>query len=94
MIHRFAIIVDKEFYERIQNNNDFYLRILALDVIRSLSDESEAAEKYHSDLFIKCAQSISSEVRFFIDETSYIFYLELSSGYLENILEEPLDDFE
>ncbi len=94
MTHKFAIVVDRLFYEQVQNNNDFYLRVLALDVIRALSDEDEAAEKYSSDLFLKCAQSIASEVRFFVDTDAYIFYLELSSGYLENIFEEPLDDFE
>jgi hypothetical protein len=94
MTHKFAIVVDKNFYEKIQNNSDFYLRVLTLDVIRALSDEAESAEKYHASLFLKCAQSIAKEVRFFADENGYIFYLELSSGYLENIFEEPLDDFE
>ena len=94
MTHKFAVVVDKTFYDKVQYNNDFYLRVLVLDVIRALSDESEAVEKYSSEIFYKCAKSISSEVRMFEDEMSYIFYLELSSGYLENFFEEPLDDFE
>jgi hypothetical protein len=94
MTHKFAIVVDKNFYEKIQNNSDFYLRVLTLDVIRALSDETESVEKYSAKSFLKCAQSIAKEVRFFADKNAYIFYLELSSGYLENIFEEPLDDFE
>lgn len=94
MIHKFAVVVDKYFYEKVHNNNDFYLRVLALDVIRALSDETEAVDKYSSKVFAECVQSIANEVKMFEDEKSYIFYLEISSGFLENIFEEPLDDFE
>jgi hypothetical protein len=30
----------------------------------------------------------------FEDEKTVIFYLELSSGYLDDFFQEPLDDFE
>jgi hypothetical protein len=30
----------------------------------------------------------------FEDENSFIFYLELSSGYLDDFFQEPLDDLE
>jgi hypothetical protein len=94
MTHKFAIVVDRNFYEKVQNNNDFYLRVLVLDVIRALSDESEAVEKYSSEIFYKCAKSIAGEVKVFEDENSVIFYLELSSGYLDDFFEKPLDDLE
>lgn len=94
MIHKFAVIVDKNFFDKIHNNHDFYLKIIVLDVIRSLVDETEAAEKYSNDLFYKCAKNIASEVKVFEDKNSIIFYLELSSGYLEDFFEKPLDDFE
>jgi len=94
MIHKFAVIVDKKFYNQIQNNSDFYLRVLVLDVIRALAPNEESVVKYSSDIFYKCAKSISKEVRMFEDENSFIFYLELSSGYLDDFFEKPLDDFE
>ena len=94
MTHKFAVVVDKKFFDKVQNTHDFYLRIIVLDVIRSLVDETETAAKYSSDLFYKCAKSIASEVKVFEDENSIIFYLELSSGYLDNFFEKPLDDFE
>lgn len=94
MIHKFAVIVDKTFYNEIQNNSDFYLRVLVLDVIRALVPNEESVDKYSSDIFYKCAKSIAKEVRMFEDENSFIFYLELSSGYLDDFFQEPLDDFE
>lgn len=94
MTHKFAVVVDKKFYNNIQNNNDFYLRVIVLDVIRALIDEKESAEKYSKELFEKCANHIASEVRMFEDDISVIFYLELSSGYLEDFFEKPLDDLE
>lgn len=94
MTHKFAVVVDKKFYNNIQNNNDFYLRVIVLDVIRSLVDETEAAEKYSNNLFYKCAKNIASEVKIFEDKNSIIFYLELSNGYLEDFFEKPLDDLE
>jgi len=94
MIHKFAVIVDKTFYNDIQNNSDFYLRVLVLDVIRALVPNEESADKYSSDIFYKCAKSISKEVKMLEDEKSVIFYLELSSGYLDDFFEKPLDDFE
>ena len=94
MTHKFAVVVDKKFFDKVQNTHDFYLRIIVLDVIRSLVDETETASKYSSDLFYKCAKSIASEVKVFEDENSIIFYLELSSGYLDIFFEKPLDDFE
>lgn len=94
MTHKFAVVVDKKFFDKVQNTHDFYLRIIVLDVIRSLVDETETASKYSSDLFYKCAKSIASEVKVFEDENSIIFYLELSSGYLEDFFEKPLDDLE
>ncbi len=39
MTHKFAVVVNKTFYDKVQYNNDFYLRVLVLDVIRALSDE-------------------------------------------------------
>ena len=92
MTHKFAVVVDKKFFDKVQNTHDFYLRIIVLDVIRSLVDETETASKYSSDLFYKCAKSIASEVKVFEDENSIIFYLELSSGYLDDFFEKPLDD--
>ena len=62
MTHKFAVVIDKTFYNKVQNNNDFYLRVIVLDVIRALVDESEATEKYSNKLFYKCAKSIASEV--------------------------------
>ena len=94
MIHKFAVIVDKTFYNDIQNNSDFYLRVLVLDVIRALVPNEESADKYSSDIFYKCAKSISKEAKMLEDEKSVIFYLELSSGYLDDFFEKPLDDFE
>ena len=94
MTHKFAVVVDKKFYDNIQNNNDFYLRVIVLDVIRALVEESDIAKKYSEDLFYKCAKSISDEVKMFEDEETIIFYLELSSGYLDNFFEKPLDDLE
>jgi len=58
MTHKFAVVVNKTFYDKVQYNNDFYLRVLVLDVIRALSDESEAVEKYSTEIFYKCAKSI------------------------------------
>ena len=84
MIHKFAVIVDKKFYNQIQNNSDFYLRVLVLDVIRALVPNEESADKYSSDIFYKCAKSISKEVKMLEDEKSVVFYLELSSGYLDD----------
>jgi hypothetical protein len=94
MIHKFAVIVDKTFYNDIQNNSDFYLRVLVLDVIRALVPSEESIDKYSSDIFYKCAKSISKEVKMLEDEKTVIFYLELSSGYLDDFFEKPLDDFE
>jgi hypothetical protein len=94
MTHKFAVVVDKIFYNKIQNNSDFYLRVIVLDVIRALVPEEESVDKYSSEIFYKCAKSIANEVRMFEDEKSIIFYLELSSGYLNNFFEEPLDDLE
>ena len=94
MTHKFAIIVDKAFYNKIQNDNDFYLRVIVLDVIRALVPNEESVDKYSSDIFYKCAKSIASEVKIFEDKNSIIFYLELSSGYLDDFFEKPLDDFE
>jgi hypothetical protein len=94
MTHKFAVVVDKKFYNNIQNNNDFYLRVIVLDVIRALVKEKEAAEKYSSILFLECAKILSTEVKMFEDDMSVIFYLELSSSFLDDFFEEPLDDFE
>ena len=94
MTHKFAVIVDKIFYNKIQNNSDFYLRVLVLDVIRALAPDEGSVDKYSSDIFYKCAKSISKEVKMLEDEKAVIFYLELSSGYLDNFFENPLDDFE
>jgi hypothetical protein len=94
MTHKFAVVVDKTFYNKIQNNSDFYLRVIVLDVIRALVPDEESVDKYSSEIFYKCAKSIANEVRMFEDEKSIIFYLELSSGYLNNFFEEPLDDLE
>lgn len=94
MTHKFAIIVDKTFYNKVQHNNDFYLRVIVLDVIRALVPNEESVDKYSSDIFYKCAKSIANEVRMFEDENSVIFYLELSSGYLDDFFEKPLDDLE
>jgi len=92
--HKYAIVIDKKFYNNIQNNNDFYLRVLVLDVIRTLVKDEEAAIKYSSLLFLECEKMLSTEVKMFEDETSMIFYVELSSGCLDDFFEEPLDDFE
>ena len=94
MTHKFAVIVDKTFYNKIQNNSDFYLRVLVLDVIRALAPDEGSVDKYSSDIFYKCAKSIAKEVRRFEDKKTVIFYLELSSGYLDDFFEKPLDDFE
>ena len=94
MTHKFAVIVDKTFYNKIQNNSDFYLRVLVLDVIRALAPDEGSVDKYSSDIFYKCAKSISKEVKMLEDEKAVIFYLELSSGYLDDFFENPLDDFE
>ena len=94
MTHKFAVIVDKTFYNKIQNNSDFYLRVLVLDVIRALAPDEGSVDKYSSDIFYKCAKSISKEVKTLEDEKAVIFYLELSSGYLDDFFENPLDDFE
>jgi hypothetical protein len=94
MTHKFAVVVDKTFYNKIQNNSDFYLRVIVLDVIRALVPDEESVDKYSSDIFYKCAKSIANEVRMFEDENSFIFYLELSSGYLDDFFEKPLDDLE
>ena len=94
MIHKFAVVVDKTFYNKVQHNNDFYLRVIVLDVVRALVPDEESVDKYSSDIFYKCAKSIASEVKIFEDKNSIIFYLELSSGYLDDFFEKPLDDFE
>jgi hypothetical protein len=94
MTHKFAIVVDRNFYDKVQYNNDFYLRVLVLDVVRALVPDEESVDKYSSDIFYKCAKSIASEVKVFEDENSVIFYLELSSGYLDDFFEKPLDDLE
>ena len=94
MTHKFAVIVERAFYDKIQNNSDFYLRVLVLDVIRALAPDEGSVDKYSSDIFYKCAKSISKEVKMLEDEKAVIFYLELSSGYLDNFFENPLDDFE
>ena len=94
MTHKFAVVVERTFYDKIQNNSDFYLRVLVLDVIRALAPDEGSVDKYSSDIFYKCAKSISKEVKMLEDEKAVIFYLELSSGYLDNFFENPLDDFE
>jgi hypothetical protein len=94
MTHKFAVIVDKTFYDKVQNNSDFYLRVLVLDVIRALAPDEGSVDKYSSDIFYKCAKSISKEVKMLEDEKSVVFYLELSSGYLDDFFQEPLDDLE
>jgi hypothetical protein len=94
MTHKFAVVVDKDFYYNVQNNDDFYFKVIVLDVIRSLVEESDIAKKYSEDLFYKCAKSISDEVKMFEDEKTIFFYLELSSGYLDIFLEKPLDDLQ
>ena len=94
MTHKFAVIVDKTFYNKIQNNSDFYLRVLVLDVIRALAPDEGGVDKYSSDIFYKCAKSIAKEVKMLEDEKAVIFYLELSSVYLDDFFENPLDDFE
>lgn len=94
MTHKFAVVVDKTFYNKVQHNNDFYLRVIVLDVIRALVPNEESVDKYSSDIFYKCAKSIASEVKIFEDKNSIIFYLELSSGYLDDFFEKPLDDLE
>jgi hypothetical protein len=94
MTHKFAVIVEKYFYNNIQHGTDFYLRVLVLDVIRALAPDEGNVDKYSSDIFYKCAKSIAKEVRMFEDEKTVIFYLELSSGYLDDFFQEPLDDFE
>ena len=94
MTHKFAIVVDKAFYNKIQNDNDFYLRVMVLDVVRALVPNEESVDKYSSIIFYKGAKSIADEVKIFEDENSVIFYLELSSGYLDDFFEKPLDDFE
>ena len=94
MTHKFAVIVDKTFYNKVQKDPDFYLRVIVLDVIRALVPDEESVDKYSSDIFYKCAKSIANEVRMFEDENSFIFYLELSSGYLDDFFEKPLDDLE
>ena len=93
MTHKFAVIVDRFFYYKVQNNNEFYLRVIVLDVLRSLVSEEESVSKYSNELFNRCLNEIAPEVRLFEDEKSVIFYLELSSGYLEDFFEKPLDDF-
>jgi hypothetical protein len=94
MTHKFAVVVDKTFYNKVQKDPDFYLRVIVLDVIRALVPDEESVDKYSSDIFYKCAKSIANEVRMFEDENSFIFYLELSSGYLDDFFEKPLDDLE
>jgi hypothetical protein len=94
MTHKFAVVIDKTFYNKVQNDNDFYLRVIVLDVVRALVPDEESVDKYSSDIFYKCAKSIASEVKIFEDKNSIIFYLELSSGYLDDFFEKPLDDFE
>jgi hypothetical protein len=94
MTHKFAVIVDRFFYYKVQNNNEFYLRVIVLDVLRSLVSEEESVSKYSNELFNRCLNEIAPEVRLFEDEKSVIFYLELSSGYLDDFFEKPLDDFE
>jgi hypothetical protein len=94
MTHKFAIVVDKTFYDKVQNDNDFYFRVMVLDVVRALVPNEESVDKYSSIIFYKCAKSIADEVKVFEDENSVIFYLELSSGYLDDFFEKPLDDFE
>jgi len=92
MTHKFAVIIEKYFYYKIQNNNNFYLRILVLDVIRALVDEKQSANKYHNELFYKCSQNIASKIKIFENKNSIIFYLELNDGFFENFFEEPLDN--
>ena len=94
MTHKFAIVVDKTFYDKVQNDNDFYFRVMVLDVVRALVPNEESVDKYSSIIFYKSAKSIADEVKVFQDENSVIFYLELSSGYLDDFFEKPLDDFE
>ena len=94
MTHKFAVVVERTFYNKIQNNSDFYLRVLVLDVIRALAPDEGSVDKYSSDIFYKCAKSIAKEVKMLEDEKAVIFYLELSSGYLDDFFENPLDDFE
>jgi hypothetical protein len=52
MTHKFAVVVDKKFYNNIQNNNDFYLRVIVLDVIRALVEESDIAKNIVKIYFI------------------------------------------
>jgi hypothetical protein len=93
MTHRFAVVVDKKFYTKVQNNNEFYLRILALDVIRALeTDETNYISDYDQNTFIKIAEAISKSIRFFEGENEFVFYLEVSSSYLNDFFQKPLDD--
>jgi hypothetical protein len=92
MTHKFAIVVERDFFYNIQNNPDFYLRIMVLDVIRALVNEKESVEKYSNEIFVNCAKKIENEIKIFEDETSVILYLELSDSYLDEFFEKPLDD--
>ena len=51
MTHKFAIVVDKTFYDKVQNDNDFYFRVMVLDVVRALVPNEESADKYSSIIF-------------------------------------------
>ena len=93
MTHRFAVVVDKKFYIKVQNNNEFYLRIMALDVIRALeTEETNYISDYDQNTFIKIAEAISKSIRFFEGENEFVFYLEVSSSYLNDFFQKPLDD--
>ena len=93
MTHRFAVVVDIDFYYKVQNNKEFYLRILALDVIRALeTDETSYIANYDQNTFIKIASAIAKEIRIFETKKEFIFYLEVSSSYLNDFFERPLDD--
>lgn len=92
MTHKFAIIVDRKFFDEKQNNVLFYLRIMALDIARALVGENQIAEKYTENLLNKCLDNIHNEVRIFKEKKIIIFYLQVSSSYLEDFFEEPLDN--
>jgi hypothetical protein len=72
MIHKFAVLVDKTFYNKVQYNNDFYLRVLVLDVVRALVPDEESVDKYSSDIFYKCAKSIAGELKVLLVKSKYL----------------------